>query len=111
AGRFLHRTHHGTIPAEPWVSGLAARARVVTETVTTRDRDHAKPKLAIEGEASEGDGELGVYAWPARAKTSGDAARRAKTSLEALRARRMVVTGTSDSLALRCGKIFAIESE
>jgi type VI secretion system secreted protein VgrG len=34
---------------------------------------------------------------------------RAKRSLEALRATRLVVTGESQSLALRCGKIFEIE--
>lgn len=108
AKAFVHRTHHGLTTNEPWVSGIASRAVLVSDAFATRDRDPQKPKLAVEARVTEGDGKLEVYEWPARSSVTADATTRAKTSLEALRARRTVVTGRSTSLALRCGKIFAI---
>lgn len=109
SGAFFHRTAHGTIATERWVSNLAARTVAVTNAVATRDRDPLKPRLALSATAKADKGELEVYAWPARAATAGAVTRRARISLEALRARRIVVTGRSESPAVRCGKIVTIE--
>lgn len=106
---FLHRTHHGLSTNEPWVSGLASRAVLVSDAFATRDRDALKPKLALEARAAEGEGTFEIYEWPARCSVVADAKARAKTALDALRAQRTVVTGESASLAIRCGTIFEIE--
>ncbi|MBX3222295.1 MAG: type VI secretion system tip protein VgrG [Labilithrix sp.] len=108
-GAFFHRTHHGTTSPERWVSTLASRTVSTTNAFSTRDRDPLKPKLDVSATSKEGDGKLEIYAWPGRVATAGAAAARAKASLEALRARRLLITGTSDSPALRCGKLFEIE--
>ncbi len=109
SGAFHHRTHHGTVANEKWVGALAARASVTSTAFATRDRDPLKPKLALAGKATTGDAKLEVYSWPARLASDGDASARAKTSLEGLRARRVVVTGESDSPSIACGKIFEID--
>lgn len=109
SGTFLHRTDHGTTTTEKWVSSLAARTVAVTNAFSTRDRDPLKPKLDLSASKKEGDGKLEVYAWPARVATANEATARAKTSFEALRARRLVVTATSESPAIRCGKVIEIE--
>jgi len=109
AGSFLHRTHHGTTTTEKWVTNLAARTVAVTNAYSTRDRDPLKPKLDLSAKKETGDGKLEVYAWPARAATASDATARAKTAFEALRARKLVVTASSESPAIRCGKIIEIE--
>jgi len=109
SGAFHHRTDHGTTTTEKWVTNLAARTVAVSNAFTTRDRDALKPKLDLSATKQEGDGKLEVYSWPARVETASAAAARAKTSLEALRARRLVVTATSDSPAIRCGKVIEIE--
>lgn len=108
SGTFYHRVDHGMTVNARWVTSLATRLVSTTNAFATRDRDPLKPKLRVEGEAEEEDGRLAVYAWPARATTPSEASRRAKTSLDALRARRLVVTGKSESPSLRCGKIFEI---
>jgi type VI secretion system secreted protein VgrG len=109
AGAFHHRMHHGTVAAEKWVASLALRASATSNAFATRDRDPLKPKLALAGKATAGDAKLEVYAWPARLASDGDVSARAKTSLEALRARRVVMTGESDSPSICCGKIFEID--
>lgn len=108
SGAFDHRTHHGTVAAEKSVTALAARATATSTVFSTRDRDPLKPKLALAGKASSGSAQLEVYAWPARLASDGDADARAKTALEGLRARGVVVTGESESPSIRCGKIFEV---
>jgi type VI secretion system secreted protein VgrG len=108
-GTFHHRTHHGIVATEKWVTGLSSRASSVPGAFVTRDRDPLKPKLALSARAADGAEDLEVYAWPARAITDGALRARAKTSLESLRARHVVVMGTSESTELRCGKLFEIE--
>lgn len=109
SGPFIHRTDHGTATTARWVSRIAARTVAVVNAFSTRDRDPLKPKLDVSAIEKEGGGELEVYAWPARAMTAGAAKARARTSLDALRARRVVVSGASESAEIRCGKVFEID--
>ncbi|MBX3196934.1 MAG: type VI secretion system tip protein VgrG [Labilithrix sp.] len=110
-GTFIHRTDHGTTTAARWVSKIAARTVAVVNAFSTRDRDPLKPKLDVSATEKEGDGDLEIYAWPARAMTASAAKARAQTSLEALRARRLVVSGLSESTAIRCGKLLEIDDD
>jgi type VI secretion system secreted protein VgrG len=108
AGSFLHRTEHGVKTDKAWVSSLRTRAVATTDKITTRDYDPQKPKLGLEGSA--GDGTHEVYEWPAATLVTGNVKTRATTGLDALRARKLVVTGRSEQLSIRCGKVITIES-
>ncbi len=106
-GSFIHRSKEGSSSKEKWVTTLSARDAIVSTKFHLSDRDPLKPRMDLS--ATAGDGEREVYAWPARALLAKDTKARAVTALEALQARRLVVTATSGTSALRCGKNFEIE--
>jgi type VI secretion system secreted protein VgrG len=109
--KLLHRTHHGVVTTEPWVSRIGARATATSDAARLRDRDAAKPKLSLDQLEKEGTGDLEVYAWPGRFAVASEGKARAGAMLDALRARRHLVTGVTGSVLVRPGVVFEIESE
>ena len=104
---FVHRYSHGDAAGdERWVASLSVRSVAATTKYTTNDRDPLKPSLDLKKTA--GDGDLEVYAWPARSIVDATVTKRAKLALEALRADRVVVHGEGSSLDIRCGKSMTI---
>jgi type VI secretion system secreted protein VgrG len=104
---FPHRVEHGDAAVDlRWVSSLSLRTLTRTTKYTTKDRDPLKPALDLK--KSDGDGDLEVYAWPARAIVEAKVTKRAKTALEELRADRVVVHGEGRSMEIRCGKLMTI---
>lgn len=106
-GDWPHRLVHGGAAAHlKWVSALSARTVTATTKYTTNDRDALKPALDLT--ASTGDGDLEVYAWPARNLTEAGVKKRAKVALETLRADRVRIHGEAASFELRCGKLVTV---
>lgn len=106
-GDWPHRLLHGSAAAhERWVSALSSRTTTTTTKYTTKDRDALKPALDLK--TSTGDGDLEVYAWPARNITEAGVKKRAQTALETLRADRVRVHGEATSFDLRCGKVINV---
>jgi type VI secretion system secreted protein VgrG len=101
------REEGGTMKMGDAVSAVRLRAERVSDKVSLRDYNFDTPKVDVEG--SEGDGPLEVYDYHERVGTPAEAKTRAKLRLQALRARRVRVTGDSGSVRLRPGYGFAID--
>ncbi|MDI1443564.1 type VI secretion system tip protein TssI/VgrG [Polyangium sp. 6x1] len=93
------------------ITTLSHERSTVPGRVHLRDYDFERPRLKLDGKA-EGDDEaekaLEVYVHPGRFTEPSVADRRAKVLLESLRARREVVTGTTNALRVLPGRTFEL---
>ncbi|KYF70865.1 type VI secretion system Vgr family protein [Sorangium cellulosum] len=85
---------------------LRREERIAPSKVRLRDYDFAKPRLSLD--AMHGDGALEVYDYPGRFKTPAQGRVRARTRLEALRARTSVTSGEAWTTRLRSGLVIEL---
>lgn len=85
---------------------LRRRTAVVHEAVRLRDYNFDKPRLKLDSKA--GDGKRELYDFPGRFGVPADGDRLAQVRLEALQARRVVVSGEASTTRLRVGRVFEV---
>lgn len=107
-----HRPGDGLIAAEDAIGAVTHERSTVPGKVNLRDHDFKRPKLDLNAKAqADGAGEaaLEVYHYPGRFTEPDSGDRLAKVLLDALRARREVVAGPTNTLRLQAGKTFQLE--
>ncbi len=103
-----YRTGSGLLGDES-VSAVRSRALLTHDAVALRDFDPQSPRRAVEAKRDAGTRRLEHYDYPARLVAPDDGPGTAKRHLEALRARRRVISGTSSTLRLQAGWTFEID--
>jgi type VI secretion system secreted protein VgrG len=88
------------------VRELARATELCSDAVRLRDYHFDKPRLELDAKA--GAGEREVYDYPGRFRVPAEGDRLARVRLEALRARRLALTGVTSSTRLRPGLVFAL---
>ena len=95
------------------ISGLSHESVTVPGKVALRDYDFTRPQLKLDSKA-EGDNDaeksLEVYEYPGRYTDPSVGDRYAKVMLDSLRARREMVSGSTNSLRLEPGRTFELEN-
>lgn len=94
----------GLVSTRDSVIRVARKSVLRPELVRLRDYSFEKPRLSLDSKSGSGD--LEIYDFPGRFKAPQEGDRLARVKLEALRARRTVVSGESGSTRLRPGLIF-----
>ncbi len=102
------RTSGGLLGDES-VGAVRSRASLTHDSVALRDYDPQSPRRAVEARRDSGTRALEHYDYPARLTAQGDGQGSAKRHLEALRARRRMISGTSSTLRLQAGWAFEID--
>ena len=88
------------------VHEIARVKELVSDAVRLRDYDFDKPRLSLDAKAGSGPRE--VYDVPGRFRVPAEGDRLARVRLEALRARRVALTGVTSSTRLRPGLSFTL---
>lgn len=108
---FRHQKNWGTTSSDRWIGKVAAKTVTTTNKFTTADRDPLKPALALTANASAAKGDLEIYSWPAKSIVAGDITTTANRALDALRARKTIVSASTMSLGVVPGKILTVDDD
>ncbi|MDI3284255.1 type VI secretion system tip protein TssI/VgrG [Polyangium sp. 15x6] len=107
----VFRPAEGLAATDDAITTLSHEKSTAPGRVHLRDYDFERPRLKLDGKA-EGDDDtekaLEVYAYPGRFTEPSVGDRYAKVLLESLRARREVVTGTTNALRVLPGRTFEL---
>lgn len=88
------------------VSRISTKSALAPDAARLRDYNFDKPRIELEAEA--GGGARTIYDFPGRFGAPAEGEKLARVRLEALRARRSVVSGESGSCRLRAGFVLEI---
>ena len=92
------------------VTQVKTQVQIGSDAVMVTDYDHANPKLALNGHATQKDtpGKLEIYDFPGYFETEAAGKARAELILESLRAGLMRVSGVSGGLRVSAGRLLKV---
>lgn len=94
--------------SEGVVTKVTERRSVTSDKVLLRDYNPEKPKTKLEATHTEGEGKYEIYDYPGRFQEASVGTTRAKIEVEALRAKRVTVTGATRTSRMAPGHAFTI---